>query len=162
MNYGVANLSIIPMRAEPSERAEMVSQLLFGDAYTVLEEQNDKIKIQTCDCQYEGWISKKLFNPIHELDVEDYLAAPKYVVKDYLLFIKTFEKNITFPIFAGSSFPFPKDNILILGNSIFMIDLPEEQPIQKIPNLSEQQVALMQFASIYLNAPYLWGGRAPS
>lgn len=162
MTYGVAHLSIIPLRSEPSEKSEMVSQLLFGDAYIVLEEQNGRFKIQTCDCQYEGWMDKKLFNPIHELDVEAYLSADKYFVKDYLLFIKTFEQDILFPVFAGSSFPFPKDNILILGNSIFMVHLPEEKQVQTVPELTESQVTIIQFAAQYLNAPYLWGGRSPA
>ena len=124
--HGVTNLSVVPLRAEPSERAEMVSQLLFGDAYSVLEENDSWLRIRTCDCDYEGWINRKNHNPLHEKDVEDYLAAPKYIVKDYLLFIKTFETDIAFPIFIGSSFPYPKDGILILGNSIFLINTPEE------------------------------------
>ena len=102
--HGVANLSVIPMRAEPSERAEMVSQLLFGDAYSVVDENDNWLKISTFNCKYEGWINRKNHNPLHEKDVEDYLNAPKYVVRDYLLFIKTFESNIAFPIFIGSSF----------------------------------------------------------
>jgi len=160
--YGVANLSVIPMRAEPSEKAEMVSQLLFGDAYLIVDETNDRYKIHTCDCGYEGWIDKKQHNPLHELDVEDYLNAPKYVVKDYLFFIKTFETNVTFPIFIGSSFPFPKDGILIMGDSIFMINIQQEQELSLVDGYSENQLRLLQFASSYLQSPYLWGGRTPA
>ena len=35
---GIANFSIIPLRAEPYERSEMVSQILFGELYEVIEE----------------------------------------------------------------------------------------------------------------------------
>ena len=37
MGFGIADLSIIPMRSEQSERSEMVSQILFGELYEVLE-----------------------------------------------------------------------------------------------------------------------------
>lgn len=160
--YGVTNLSVISMRAEPSHRAELVSQLLFGDAYSIIEENAEWLKVRTCDCGYEGWIDRRLHNPLHELDVEDYLHAEKYVVKDYVLFIKTFETNMVFPIFIGSSFPYPKDGILILGDSIFMIDIPEEKPVASVPGVSIQQVKLMHFAAAYLQSPYLWGGRTPA
>ena len=160
--HGVANLSVIPMRAEPSERAEMVSQLLFGDAYSVVDENDNWLKISTCDCKYEGWINRKNHNPLHEKDVEDYLNAPKYVVRDYLLFIRTFESNIAFPIFIGSSFPYPKDGILILGSSIFIMELPKEEEFKPVAGYSEKQVRLMQFAARYLQSPYLWGGRTPA
>lgn len=160
--YGVANLSVIPMRAEPSERAEMVSQLLFGDAYKVEEENDNWLRISTCDCNYEGWISRKNHNPLHEKDVEDYLNAPKYIVRDYLFFIKTFESNISFPVFIGSSFPYPKDGILIMGNSIFLVDIPKEEEFKPVAGYSETQLKLMRFAARYLQSPYLWGGRTPA
>ena len=38
MAFGIADLSIIPMRREQSERSEMVSQVLFGELYEILEE----------------------------------------------------------------------------------------------------------------------------
>jgi len=160
--YGVAHLAQIPMRATAAEGAEMVSQLLFGEAYQVLEETASWLKIATCDCHYEGWISKKTFNPLHEDDVEHYLKAEKYIVRDWLLFIREFETNITFPIFCGSSFPYPENDMLILGNTIFMIQLAENKEFKGIENLSSQQVAMLHFASTYLNAPYLWGGRTPA
>ena len=160
--YGVANLSVLNLRAEPSHRSELVSQMLFGDAYSVVEETPDWLKVRTCDCGYEGWISRRQHNPLHDKDVEDYLAADKYVVKDLLLIINTFEKNISFPILIGSSFPYPKDGILILGNSIVMVNLPEEKPVPASQGLSPLQVKLMQFAAAFLNAPYLWGGRTPA
>ncbi len=150
------------MRKEPSERAEMVSQLLFGEAYQLIEKSEKWLKIATCDCGYEGWISESLFNPIHELDVEDYLHSEKYMLKDFLLFIKEFESNITFPIWIGSSFPMPKDNILILGESIFVVQLPENQESKSNQLLSAEQYDLLRFTSTYLEAPYLWGGRTPA
>ena len=37
--YGIVNLSLICMRAEPSHRAELVNQMLFGEPYEVLEQR---------------------------------------------------------------------------------------------------------------------------
>jgi hypothetical protein len=99
---------------------------------------------------------------MHEEDAVKYSSLEKYFVTDYLIFIKEFETNVTFPVFMGSEFPEPQDNMLILGNAIFVIELPEPRIYPKHPTLSESQISLIQFASGYLRAPYLWGGRTPA
>ena len=161
MKYGITHLSQIAMREEPAHKSQLVSQLLFGDAYQIEDILDNWLKIKTLDCGYEGYIDKKLWNELHEDDAAEYSSLNKYIVTDYLIFIKEFETNVTFPVFMGSSFPFPQDNMLILGNSIFVIELPEARTFPKHPVLSEEQTALLQFASGYLRAPYLWGGRTP-
>ena len=37
MDYGICNLSIVPLRSEPSNKAELVSQVVFGEHFKVLE-----------------------------------------------------------------------------------------------------------------------------
>ena len=39
MKYGISKLSIIPGRAEPSDKAENITQILFGEHFEILEEQ---------------------------------------------------------------------------------------------------------------------------
>jgi hypothetical protein len=162
MKYGVTHLSQIAMREEPAHKSQLVSQLLFGDAYQVEDVVGDWLKIKTLDCGYEGFIEKKLWNEMHEEDAAEYQSLKKYIVTDYLIFIKEFETNVTFPVFMGSAFPYPQDNMLILGNAIFVVELPEVHAFQKYLNLSEQQTVLLRFASGYLRAPYLWGGKTPA
>jgi hypothetical protein len=162
MKYGICHLSQIAVREEPDHQSQLVSQLLFGDVYQVEEIVENWLKIKTLDCDYVGFIDKKLWNEMHEEDAAEYPALKKYFVTDYLIFIKEFETNVTFPVFMGSSFPYPQDKLLILGNAIFVVDLPEMRTLPKHPNLTEQQTALLQFASGFLRAPYLWGGRTPA
>jgi hypothetical protein len=159
--FGIAHIAQIAMRIEPSHRAEMCSQLIFGDPYQVIEENGKWFKIKTLDCGYEGWIDAQVFNSLHPDDVESYLSADHFFVTDYLMFIREFESNVTFPIYMGSHFPYPNDGMLILGNAIFMIELPVEQQVVVHPGLSLDQVKLLKFASGYLRSPYLWGGRTP-
>ena len=159
--YGVAHLAQIAMRTEPQHRSEMCSQLIFGDPYQVLEETDKWMKIKTFDCNYQGWIDAQLFNSLHPEDLDNYLKTDKFMVTDYLMFIREFESNVTFPIYMGSTFPYPNDGMLILGNAIFMIDLPTIETAPSHPNLSQEQIKLLKFASGFLRSPYLWGGRTP-
>lgn len=49
------------MRSEPSDRSEMVNQLLLGDTFQVLERQPKWSRIR-CDYDgYEGWVDNKQY-----------------------------------------------------------------------------------------------------
>lgn len=58
---GYCFLSAVPMRREPSDRSEMVNQLLLGDTFLVLEQQEKWSRIR-CDYDgYEGWVDNKQY-----------------------------------------------------------------------------------------------------
>lgn len=77
MVNGQCLLSYIPMRAEASDRSEQVSQLIFGEAYEVLEENEKWYFIETSFDQYRGWIDKKQFSPqVFEVNTNRVFAFP--------------------------------------------------------------------------------------
>ena len=57
--YGICNLSLIALRAEPSHRSEMTSQVLFGDCFEILDEQKSWSLIKLAQDNYEGWVDTK-------------------------------------------------------------------------------------------------------
>lgn len=61
---GIANLSCIPMRNEPSDRAEMTNQVLFGETFDILETIEKWSKIRLHHDKYEGWIDNKQYQLI--------------------------------------------------------------------------------------------------
>ncbi len=36
--FGICNLAMIPLRFEPNDRSEIVSQVLFGEYFEILEQ----------------------------------------------------------------------------------------------------------------------------
>lgn len=77
MVNGQCLLSFIPLRAEASDRSEQVSQLIFGETYEVLEENEKWYLIETNYDQYRGWIDKKQFSPqVFEVDANRVYAFP--------------------------------------------------------------------------------------
>lgn len=64
----ITNVPVAPVRAEQSDRAEMVSQLLYGESVSILETQNNWIKIETDFDQYTGWVDYKQITPISDDD----------------------------------------------------------------------------------------------
>ena len=61
MDYGICNLSIVPIRISNSHKSELISQLLYGDCFKLLKEEEGWIKIVTLCDEYTGWIDKKQF-----------------------------------------------------------------------------------------------------
>jgi len=53
--YAYCFLSSAPMRAESSDRSEMVNMILFGEAFEIIERKPKWIRIRLQHDQYEGW-----------------------------------------------------------------------------------------------------------
>ena len=60
---GYCFLSAVPMRAEASDRAEMVNQLLLGDTVEVIDHQEKWSKVRSLYDGYEGWVDNKQYTP---------------------------------------------------------------------------------------------------
>ncbi len=65
MNAVICPLAIVPVRAEPSDRAEMVTQWLFGETAEVVETTPKWSRLRFDHDGYEGWVdNKQLFNSV--------------------------------------------------------------------------------------------------
>src|SRR4051812_42963073 len=61
MEYGICNLSIVPLRAEPNDRSEQVSQVLFGETFEITEWKENWTRIIRAHDIYSGWIGRLQF-----------------------------------------------------------------------------------------------------
>jgi hypothetical protein len=73
--FGICNLAIIP-RLEPSDRSEIVSQILFGEHFEILEQQNNGLKVKMQYDDYEGWIDQAIAKPSLNLVLINYHPKP--------------------------------------------------------------------------------------
>jgi uncharacterized protein YgiM (DUF1202 family) len=46
----------VPLRSGPSHKTEMLSQVLFGEKYSVIDKAGSWMKIETVFDKYQGWI----------------------------------------------------------------------------------------------------------
>ena len=146
MQYGICNLSIVPLRDEPTDTSELVSQVIYGDFFKVIEQRKQWSKIRLAFDKYEGWVDNKQYFEISE---DHYKSLNKQTPKlstDLVEFIEDKNKQL-FPIPIGSSL----NGLSLLnhkydGNSI---------------NEKLEKSNIVQTAFTFLNAPYLWGGKTP-
>ena len=152
--HGVCNLSLVPVRAEASDKSEMTSQLLFGECFTILEETEKWAKILTSFDNYEGWIDRKQFQYLNEEDftilTANFRALGPEIFEPVLRAFSDEIINIT----AGSSIPFGSDKDFYFGSEKYVFSAIPSYVITDFPS------AVIDVARIFLNAPYLWGGRS--
>lgn len=153
-NHGIANVSIIPLRKEPSHKSEMVSQILFGETYQVKETKAGKWLLVSCDYDgYEGWLSEPSF---HGLNIKEYKQLQESARAVSLDIVSTaMGENGSIAIACGSTLPFYDGMNFKLHKEKFIFNGSAAQ--QEQVNISMvEKIALK-----YLNVPYLWGGRSP-
>ena len=149
--FGICNLAIIPLRMEPNDRSEIVSQVLFGEHFEVLEQLKQWSKIKLQFDAYEGWVDSKQFQVITEQDFNQ-LSNEEIVLNGDLIDYISAANNFLLPIPLGASLTFLNNKGINLSNYYF-----EGTKISGIKPKSE----LVKTAFMYLNAPYLWGGKSP-
>lgn len=153
--YGICRVAIAPIRAEASDRSEIFTQLLFGDAFEILERQEKWARIRTSYENYEGWIDPKQLTPISELEYRQWPNQRWIVGLDRLpKVIKSNGEEVflvpgcTLPNFKDQHLEFGGEHYDFVGEAIF-------------PDQSKFSSELESACKFYLNAPYLWGGRTP-
>ena len=103
--YGICNLSIIPLRAEPNDRSEQVSQVLFGEYFQILESKNQWIKIKIHYDEYEGWIDSKQYQKITEQDYQKLSKSAEILSYDLIEYVTNFNE-LLMPVPLGASLTF--------------------------------------------------------
>lgn len=151
MNYGISNLSIVPMRNEAADQSEMVNQVIFGEHFKVLEIRKKWSKIRLAHDSYEGWICNKQWIEIEEDIYKQLDKEVATITTDILDIIK---KTHHQAIVIGSILPSYKSGHALINNEMYQFDGLTTPGFIKKDKLVEN-------ALMYLNAPYLWGGRSP-
>lgn len=146
MEYGVCNLSIVPLRAEPSDLSEMVTQLLYGEHFKVLEKRKKWSYIRLAYDGYQGWVDNKQYLKISKENYED-LETNALRLSSEMVDVVTTEVNQLVSICLGSTISASSYlNHSFEGKTVFG-ELPKKH--------------LIESAISYLNTPYLWGGKSP-
>lgn len=146
VQFGIVTLPVIPVREIPSHRAEMISQLLFGECFTVSDHVNGWIQIQNHNDHYIGWIEIKQIATVDEPEFNEWKTIPKRVVSSITesLFCDSSQSQILVP--AGVELPIASS--FSIGNKTF-----SHQPLEA------NKLDVTALTKLFQNAPYLWGGK---
>jgi len=154
--FGFCNLSVVPCRAEASDKSEMVTQLMFGECFTILETEKSWTKIKVAFDGYECWIGSKQYQFITESQFNDKTNSNAFCSHDLISVVTNKSNNSVIPILLGSSFSKSNTHDFSIGNIEYSFDGVAQQNFG-----IDVRKAIVDVAFMYLNAPYLWGGRNP-
>jgi hypothetical protein len=148
MEYGICNLSVIPLRAEASDSSEQVSQVLFGETFEVTEWTANWAKIVTSFDNYTGWIGRLQFTMLGHLAYKRIKQTPPPLTRRAVTQAWKITDNSILYLPIGSSLSFLEGTTCRIGDEKFEI----------IGEIGERENMVIT-ATSFLNAPYLWGGR---
>ncbi|MDM8174867.1 C40 family peptidase [Olivibacter sp. 47] len=156
MVYGICNLPVIPVRAEGGNKSEIVSQLLFGEVFEVLEKKDEYLYVKMGYDDYEGWIdgrqqvslSAKDFNAIQNEE------QPIADLSTHAMLLKL-GKEESLHLLPGSTLPFLDNDSFRINDTDYLF-----LGLSRLPDLEDFEQEAEDVLRFYLNAPYLWGGRS--
>lgn len=156
MKFGIVSVSVIPLRAEPSHKSQMVSQVLFGESFKVIDSKSTWVLIQAAFDNYEGWIEKKEYTKISEELFLDLQKEPQFIsgLSSHTMCLKLgLEQMVN--LLPGSTLPFLKETKfnIIDQEYLYLGDAA-------IPDSANFNAQFEEASQFYINAPYLWGGRS--
>ena len=152
--YGICELSVISVRKTPSDRSEMVNQLLFGDLVSIEEFQSGWLKIISLSDNYVGWVDKKQVTMLTDEEYSMFSTTETRMFND--VFTEVWHNNKLLNIVMGSRIHgYDSGTFFIRHNKYIVNNEPRLIPEKTNSNL------IIEKAKLLLGAPYLWGGKSP-
>ena len=172
--FAINHCTVTPVRQEPSEGSEQLTQLLFGEVCEVLDRLPRWTKIRSTLDGQEGWVDFKMLTPasISSQEVkgerlkvkgEGVISVPMAIATDMetseelMLTLGTRLPNYahgTFEVLGKQYLINPSSVNTALSTASIASDLPSTGA-----NADLQRSDLITIAQSLLNAPYLWGGK---
>lgn len=134
MDKGVCNVSVAPVRADKTDKAEIVTEMLYGESADILEVISNWTKIKMHYDGYEGWIDTKQIT----LVTDDFLTKRKTH-----LVTEPFQSRV---MESGKM-------LLSMGSEVSF----ETVHAQRGATIRQ---SIVETAKEFLNVPYLWGGKS--
>jgi hypothetical protein len=154
MDKGISFQGFVPVRKDPSEASEMVTQVLFGETFRILGHEGAWLHISADFDSSEGWLRNyaihrfEAMNEAEKTSLAGYriVAAPSIRLLD-----PTDRQTQLLP--AGSIYPLASGKTLSLHGRVFDL-VSEAGLVRPGPDLDPEEIG-----QGLLSIPYLYGGR---
>lgn len=142
-------VNISPVRVTNADPSEMVTQLLFGELFTVHEIQQSWCRITMFNDNYEGWMDIKHIHFLSEKEFQNWLDVSVPQLELMREVVTPWGKQL---LSRGAYIPFDNREDFQIGTLPFKLSSTISFSKPNSP---------FEMALEYLNTPYLWGGKSP-
>jgi len=151
--FGICIHPYVPIRAEASEGSEMISQLVFGEVYSILDVNNHWLNIRTDFDSYKGWINRSQSLLISKKAFLEYREADNICFQPFNRLSCLSDSTVmTIPI--GSFLPTLNNGMIYINSNTYIFEG------QSISYSVKPVKSFLHYAHQLMNTPYLWGGRS--
>jgi cell wall-associated NlpC family hydrolase len=151
MDYFICENVFVPLRSGPTHKSEMLSQVLFGEKYIIIDQSARWLKIKTLFDDYSGWID---MDHLQHSESDD--KSKGSVLIKLLLCHKPDNTKIVLEPGCEIYQPNFGNNTFSAGKSQFAASHDFNETFIKSTD------SLTDTALKFINSPYIWGGRIPS
>ena len=142
--------SILPIRKMPNQRAERVSELLFGECFIVYEYSASWAWGQSQTDGYVGFVNSEGLSSKSSVASHEVIALKTIVFE---------EPDIRAPI-VQLLYMTAKIEIKKETKTFYQMDMGGWVPTKHLGRIGSKKENLISAAVKYIGAPYLWGGRS--
>jgi len=158
MISGVCIQPMVPLRSNPSEKSEMVTQMLFGERFLLIKTDGSWSEVRLLNDGYKGWCTTKMLNLLPGISDDFFVDTTTYICKSIVK--ECFFADLNFPFYISAGSILYKDN----NSGLYFIPKCDGKNIIKsevlIKNDFENTAKNISDISMqFLNVPYLWGGK---
>lgn len=162
---GIVLYSVLPMRTEPREGAEQMTQLLFGETCEIIRTEGRWTEVKNDFDGQKGWVDAKMLTAMTDDEYDTYaslLEVSAAFVRMPVAFAVSRNNQMTIPLTAGTrlcNYKISEDNPHIGTFEVLgvMFSIDATMVMQKPMQLNRDSVMII--SRFFLNTPYLWGGK---
>ncbi|MFS4467757.1 NlpC/P60 family protein [Maribacter sp. 2210JD10-5] len=147
MQYGICPLSIVPVRIAAEHSAAMITQLLFGEHFKVLESRKTWSKIRVAFDKCEGWILNRQLIFITQEEYQEIHAETNPTYASDLISYVADKNELLTPVLIGACI-----------SAALKLEVTHEGNTKSGKN---EKTDIVKTALLYLNSPELNGGKTP-
>lgn len=154
VKYAIAIASIVPVRRDPSEESEQLTQLLLGEQCAVLDRLPRWTKVHSLLDGQEGWVDFKMMVLVEQLPEYKYDTA--IVTEPYTWAVSCQSPRERLPLTLGTRLPDYHNGSFSVADKHYELS-PQHATTTPLPFERHTIEKVLLFLQ---NAPYLWGGKS--
>src|SRR5262249_44841696 len=147
MIRAICCVPVSPLRAEPSHRTEMVSQLVFGECCEIIEQGKEWTRVRVQYDLYEGWCTN---THLTEIDEKEYNSKVTFLTPEWVSSLEYNGHPMMVPM--GSHLTAMKNGRALWRKN----QVHYKGKAWDCAGVTQDAKAIRQLTYKFLNIPYLW------